>query len=137
MMRRLFILLAASTGALAAPALADEPSRGERQLAEILEGRVAGEPVRCLHESQRHAVQIVDRTAIVFRDGDTLWVNRPGGARMLSSGDLPVFHQYGTRICRLDRVELRDRLGGVPGPVVILDEFVPYARAGGDDNEEE
>ncbi|WP_338447083.1 hypothetical protein V5F89_04650 [Pelagerythrobacter marensis] len=136
MKHRILPALAALTIATAGPALAEEPSRGEARLAEMLEGRVAGEPVHCLHESQRDSIQIVDRTAIVFRDGATLWVNRPSGARMLSNSDLPVFHQYGTQICRHDRVELRDRIGGVAGPILILDSFVPYTKAGGDKSHE-
>ena len=128
--------LIAASAALASPVAAEKPSRGEVRLAEMLEGRVAGEPVRCLQENQRDAVEIISRTAIVFRDGATLWVNRPGGARMLSSSDLPVFHQYGTEVCRHDRVELHDRLGGVPGPILILDSFVPYTKAGGDQSQE-
>lgn len=129
------LLLASLALAGAVSASAEEPTRGEMKLAEMLEGRVAGEPVKCLSESQRDSIQIVDGTAIVFRDGGTLWVNRPAGARFLSRGDLPVFHQFSSQLCRLDRVELRDRLGSgtMAGPRLALDDFVPYTKA--DDQE--
>ena len=123
------VLLALLALAGAASAAADKPSRGEAELAGILEGRVAGEPVECLSESQRDSIQIVGGTAIVFRDGATIWVNRPQGAQLLSSGDLPVFHQFSAQLCRLDHVELRDRLGGIAGPRLALGEFVPYTKA--------
>lgn len=124
-------LLAALAFAGAAPAHAEEPTRGEVKLAEMLEGRVAGEPAECLSESQRDSIQIVDGTAIVFRDGGTLWVNRPAGAQFLSPGDLPVFHQFSSQLCRLDQVELRARLGSgtMPGPRLALGDFVPYTKA--------
>ena len=62
------VLPLALVGALvAAPALATEPTtdeapvtNGEVELARLLEGREAGEPVRCLRRSQRDGLQIVD-----------------------------------------------------------------------------
>ncbi len=112
------------------PALADE-TRGEAELAKMLEGRVAGEPVKCLNRSRSsESVRIVDGTAFVFRDGATLYVNRPDGARILDWNDLPVFRLFGSGLCARDRVELRDRSSLFPGPVILLGEFVPYRRAG-------
>lgn len=112
------------------PALADQ-TRGEAELAEMLEGRVAGEPVKCLNRSRSSdAVRIVDGTAFVFRDGATLYVNRPDGARILDWNDLPVFRLFGSGLCARDQVELRDRSSMFPGPVILLGEFVPYRRAG-------
>lgn len=125
---------AAPLGALAiaaSPALAGEETveRGEAELAKLLEGRVAGEPVNCLRRSQRDRMTIVDDTAFVFRDGDTIYVNRPGGARFLSDWDIPVFEPFGSRLCALDRVEMRDRSTFMNGPVLTLSEFIPYTRA--------
>lgn len=128
---------AALAATAAAPLAAQSTERGEERLAEVLEGRVAGEPVECLRESQRDGIQVVTGAAFVFRDGDTLWVNRPSGAQTLSLNDIPAFQQYGTNLCRLDRVELYSRSGGIPGPILILDDFVPYTKAGGDESQEE
>lgn len=121
---------------LAAPAFADEPAQseaaeptaGEIELSEMLEGRVAGEPVKCLRRSQRDSLRVVDRTALVFRDGNTLYVNRPNGARFLDNWDVPVFRQFTSSLCRLDQVELRDRTSLMPGPVLFLGDFVPYTK---------
>lgn len=136
MKRNQGIRLAATTAALALCAplgvAAAEPAAGERELAEIIEGRVPGEPVDCLSDAESDRMQVIDDTAFVFRDGATIYVNRPSGAAMLDDGDLPVFHQLGTQLCRLDRVELRDRISGMPGPVIVLDEFVPYTRPTGE-----
>lgn len=112
----------------------DEPSRGEQELAKILEGRVAGEPIKCLHSSQSDRMQVVPDTAFVFRDGRTIYVNRPRGAEVLDRSDLPVFRQFGSQLCRLDQVELRDRISGFPGPVIVLEDFVPYTKVAEDND---
>ncbi|MEW4449254.1 hypothetical protein [Qipengyuania sp. JC766] len=117
--------LASATGATAQ----DDDKRnakGEAELAKILEDRVAGEPQRCLAETKRRNLEIVDGTAIVWRDGDTIWVNRTRSPQFLDDFDLPVFKIFGNDLCRLDQVEMRDRTGGVPGPVIGLADFVPY-----------
>ncbi|WP_128891207.1 hypothetical protein [Erythrobacter sp. HKB08] len=113
---------------------ADKDSKGEAELAELLEGYVAGEPVDCLSRHERDRMQIIDRTAIVYRDGDTIYVNRPRGAGFLDKWDVPVFRVYGTtKICRNDQVELVDRATRMAGPVIVLGDFVPYTKP---DNEE-
>lgn len=115
--------------AFAAPATAAAPApAGEAELAEMLEGRVAGEPVDCIRSDSAQGMQIVDGTAMVFRRGNTLYVNRPDGARSLDEWDLPVIHQFGSQLCKQDRIELRDRTSNISGPSVFLARFVPYTR---------
>ncbi|MCT2559987.1 hypothetical protein N0B51_13470 [Tsuneonella sp. YG55] len=108
---------------------ADRSAAGEKELAALLEGRVAGEPVDCIRDSASDGVQIIDGTAMVFRRGDTLYVNRPDGARTLDYWDLPVFHKWGGNgLCRLDHVDLYERGSHIPGPTLFLAEFVPYKK---------
>lgn len=120
------------SAAFVAPALAGDKAagdaRGEAELAKIIEGRVAGEPVNCLRSDRHQNLQIIDRTAIIFRDGKTVYVNRPDNVAFLDDSDLPVIETFAGNLCRLDRVELRDRISLIPGPVVILGEFVPYTK---------
>jgi hypothetical protein len=124
-------ILAASLLAAGVPAVAqDRAARGEAELAEMLEGRTAGEPKRCLSDFERRSMRVVDGTALVFESGDTLYVNRPAGARMLDWGDVPVFKIWGGQLCEKDTVELRDSASLMPGPVLFMGEFVPYRRAG-------
>lgn len=123
-------------GALAAtvPAVASHTDRaaaqGEAKLAHLLEGRVAGKPVQCLDSSQRRDLEVVDRTALVFKDGDTYYVNRPSGAGFLTWTDVPVFKLYSDQLCSKDLVHLHDRSTWMPGATLSLNEFVPYKRAG-------
>ena len=70
--------IAAAALAAGVPAAASNV-KGVAKLAQIIDGRVAGEPVRCLDSTQRRNLEIVDRTALVFKDGDTLYVSRPAG----------------------------------------------------------
>ncbi|MDZ4308539.1 hypothetical protein [Allopontixanthobacter sp.] len=120
--------LALPFGAQAEDAGKPQDSAGEAELARLLEGRTKGEPQGCLRDSQRRSMEVIDRTAFVFRDGDTIYVNRPEGATFLDQFDVPVFRVYGSDVCRLDQVELRSRTSGIGGPVVVLNDFIPYKR---------
>jgi hypothetical protein len=126
---------ALALGALAAavPAVAarDHAARGEAELARIIDGRTAGAPVDCLTSFQRRNMEVVDHTAIVIRDGDTLYVNRPQGVSFLTWNDIPVFKIWGSnQLCDKDMAELRDRSTGMRGAAIVLGEFVPYRRNG-------
>ncbi|MGB3379703.1 hypothetical protein [Allopontixanthobacter sediminis] len=103
-------------------------AEGEAELAKLLEGRTMGEPRKCLGDSERRNMQVIDDTAFVFRDGDTLYVNRPDNASFLDEFDVPVFRVFGSELCRLDQVEMRSRGSGIGGPVLILQDFIPYTR---------
>jgi len=104
--------------------------KGEAKLAKLLDGRVAGKPVHCLTTFQRRNMQVIDRTAFVFRDGDTLYVNRPSGAQFLTWTDVPVFKIWGSDLCDKDFVHLRDSSTWMPGATLSMGDFVPYRRAG-------
>lgn len=140
-MKRNIMLTALATGAMAlAPVAAQaaqssektaestEMSKGEKKLAKALEGRVAGEPVRCIQLSRVQSSTIYDDTAIVYRIGRTLYVNRPdSGANSLHSSDIMVTKTTMNQLCSIDTVELRDPTGFMRG-VVFLGEFVPYEK---------
>ena len=121
--------IAAAALAAGGPAAASN-DKGEAKLAKIIDGRVAGEPVRCLDSTQRRNLEIVDRTALVFKDGDTLYVSRPAGVNFLTWSDIPVFEIWGSQLCQMDIVHLKDRASGIGGPSLSMGEFVPYRRAG-------
>jgi len=113
---------------LAAEAKEKKIDRGEAELAEILEGYQAGEPVNCLNRAQRDRLRIVDGTALVFRDRQTIYVNRTNAPRYIDDFNIPVFKQLGSRICRSDQVEFVSRLGGTGGQVIALKQFIPYTK---------
>jgi hypothetical protein len=123
------ILSAAILAAAPAAAAKDKPS-GEEKLAKMLDGRVAGEPRDCITLSSATSSQIVDKTAVVYRIGSTLWVNRPkSGAESLDDYDsVLVTKLNGTRLCSIDTIELHDRASHMYTGFLSLGEFVPYRK---------
>ena len=65
----------------AAPLAARAKLTGEQELAKKLEGRVAGKPQSCIDHTATQTMEVIDKTAIVFGWGDTIWVNRRGAPR--------------------------------------------------------
>src|SRR3546814_11442445 len=81
-------ILSAAMLAAAPAAVAKDRPTGEEKLARMLEGRAAREPRDCITLTSVTSSQVVDKTALVYRDGTTLWVNRPrSGAEWLDGDD--------------------------------------------------
>jgi hypothetical protein len=118
-------------GALALAGAASAAPPPEARLERLLEGRVAGKPVNCINQRDIWSAQIIDKTAIVYRVGAKLYVNRPrSGASWLDRDDILVTQSFGTsQLCRIDFVRLVDRTALFPSGFVTLGEFVPYSRA--------
>ena len=119
--------VAALACTLPAAAAADE--KGEAKLAKLLDGRVPGEPVRCLDRTRRDNLEVIDRTAMVFKDGDTYYVNRPSGVNFLTWSEVPVFKIWGNELCSMDIVHLHDRSTGMGGASMTMGKFIPYRHA--------
>lgn len=127
------LLTAASLALLALPgaALAGDKinPKGEAKLAKMLEGRVAGKPVKCLNTTVLRESTVIDGTAIVYRSGSTLYVNRPrSGAEQLDDDDILVTKLWGSQLCNIDKVDLVDRGSHMWSGFAILGDFVPYQR---------
>lgn len=127
------LLTAASLALLALPgaAMAEEKvnAKGEAELAKMLEGRVAGKPVKCLSSHAMDNSTIIDKTAIVYRSGSKLYVNRPrSGADQLDDDDILLTKLYGSQLCNVDKVDLIDRSSKMWSGFVLLGDFVPYQK---------
>ncbi|MCK9541767.1 MAG: hypothetical protein M0R03_07025 [Novosphingobium sp.] len=130
-MRKLALALATGAVLLSAPAVqaSDKPTPEARR-AKILEGRVAGEPVDCIFMPSVRNTQIIDKTAIVYDAGSTIYVNRPAsGAESLDRDSMLVTRLTGSQLCSIDTVHLRDRSSHFWEGFVGLGKFVPYTRA--------
>jgi hypothetical protein len=128
-MRKIALLIAATGALLAGPALqAKERLTGEQELAKLLEGREAGEPVSCIPLHRTSTSRIIDKTAIVYDSGRTIYVNRPRHADSLDDDDVMVTRLHTSQLCRLDTVRLHDRSGYHFTGFVGLEDFVPYRR---------
>ncbi len=127
-------ILTAVLGALAAtaataPADAAQRMTPEMRLERALQGRVAGEPVNCINLRSVTSSQVIDRTAILYRVGSTIYVNRPrAGAESLSNWDAQLQRPFNNRLCSIDTVTMIDPVNGFYRGNVFLGEFVPYRR---------
>jgi hypothetical protein len=128
MLRNLPLAAAAALLALA-PAQAKPRLSPEQQLAKQLEGRVAGEPVRCISLHRVRSSRIIEDTAIVYDAGGTIYVNRPrAGAEDLDHWDTMVTRLHGSQLCSVDTVKLVDPASRIMTGIVFLGDFVPYRR---------
>ena len=131
MLKHLAIATAA-LGMLASPAQAEESgemTRGEEKLAKLLEGRVAGEPQKCIRTFGSRNLSQIDGTALTYRDRDTVWVNYTRNPESIDDNEIMVIDRFsGTSLCRTDQIKLIDRQGGFLSGVLFLDEFVPYTK---------
>lgn len=133
------LLYAASLALLAAPTLAQdgeradeeqaEQTKGEKELAKLLEGRVAGEPTSCIRTPPNDRVRVIDDTAIVYGRGKTIYVNRTSRPSDIDDRDAMVIRRFsGSQLCKTDTVTTIDRGSQMFSGVIFLSEFVPYTR---------
>ena len=128
-MRRFVSLLIGSVLLVATPAGAGPRLDPEQRLAREIEGRVAGEPVRCLNLRNIRSSRIIDRTAIIYDAGSTLYVNRPrAGGESLDQWDVLVTRPFGSQLCSIDVVHLYDTASHFQTGFVFLGDFVPYRK---------
>ncbi|MEL7445015.1 MAG: hypothetical protein AAGK02_04295 [Pseudomonadota bacterium] len=104
-------------------------AKGETELAELLEGRVAGEPVRCIRQFASDRMRTIDRTAYVYGSGKTIYVQRTRHPDRIDDDDILVIRKFGgSQLCRLDQITTVDRTSGFFNGAVFFDDFVPYTR---------
>ena len=128
-MRKIALVLATAAALLSAPALeARSRLSPQQQLDKLLAGRVAGQPVHCISQYDTREMQVLDKTAIVYGWGNTIWVNTPRNAENLGSDDIMVTRLFGSQFCNLDIVNTVDRSGGFTNGFISLGDFVPYRR---------
>ncbi len=128
-MRKIALILAATAALATGGALqAREKLTGEQQLAKLLEGREAGQPVSCIPISSTREARIIDKTAIVYDWGNVIYVNRPRDATDLDDDDIMVTNIHGSQLCSVDVVRMHDRSSFFYSGFVGLGEFVPYRR---------
>jgi hypothetical protein len=129
------ILALAAAAVLAIPATIAAQSdraqtKGAAELAKLLDGRVAGEPERCVRTFPSRNVEIIDGTALVIRAGNTVWVNTTQDPDRLDDDDALLIRKFGnvSQLCRLDQVTTFDRFNGFYTGNIFLTDFVPYRK---------
>ena len=125
------LVLGAALIGSAGPGLAGQRDNaaGEAALAKAIAGRVAGKPVGCISQPAITSSQVIDGTAILYRVGRTLYVNRPRiGAESLDNDDILVSSTIGGQLCSIDTIRLVDSGSRIDRGFVTLGDFVPYTR---------
>lgn len=122
-------IAAAAAGLVTAPLAAARLS-GEERLAKMLEGRSAGAPRSCIHTLPSANLTVLDKTAIVYKAGGKLWVNRTANPQDIDEDDVLVIRRFGgSSLCDSDTITLADRYTGMFSGVLFLEDFVPYEKA--------
>jgi len=120
---------AAAQNDVEAESAATPMTKGEARLAKLLEGRVAGKPVRCIQAFRNLSMQTIDGTAYVYGRGDTVWVQRTREPELIDDNDyLQVIRRDSARLCREDHTVQIQRYSGIFTGTVFFDDFVPYTR---------
>ena len=128
-MKKIAVGLAATLALSACMTNSAQNTEGETRLARLIEGRIAGEPMRCLNGVRSDRVQVIDGIGLVYDAGDTIYVARAADPRELRRTDALVLDRLSTgRLCTDDvRFTIDRNQGNVTGPVFLSD-FVPYRR---------
>lgn len=107
-------------------------TKGEKRLAKLLEGRVAGEPLRCIRTFPNMTMQTIDKTAYVYGRGNTIYVQRTNNPADIDSSDTLISRRFNaSELCRLDQFTTADRVLGFFTGAVFFEDFVPYTRTDG------
>ncbi|MDP4605692.1 MAG: hypothetical protein NWS68_06025 [Erythrobacter sp.] len=102
---------------------------GEKRLAKLLKGRVAGEPVSCIRTLPNQRMQTIDGTAYIYGQGSTIYVQRTRNPERIDDNDALVTNRVNaTQLCRMDITTTIDPLTGIFSGAVFFDDFVPYTR---------
>jgi hypothetical protein len=114
----------AETTAEAAP-----QTKGEKRLAKLLEGRVPGEPQRCIRTTPNIGMETIDKTAYVYGRGNTIYVQRTSNPADIDGSDTLVSRRFSaSELCRLDVFNTTDRVLGFFTGAVFFEDFIPYTK---------
>ena len=118
------------------PAFADEEkaeskemTKGEKELAKMLEGREAGEPVRCIRNRPNPRLKVIDKTAYIYGSGKTIYVQYTANPKRIDRDDVLVTRQFNaSELCRMDVINTREPVNGMMTGVVQFEDFIPYTK---------
>ena len=131
--RTVSLALVAVVAGCASPSTAPERSAADqKQLDRALQGRVAGEQVRCLPYFGSTDVQVIDDWTILFKQGGTIYVQNPAGgcSGIGSHRNTMVSRIWGNgQVCSGDIQHLVDLNTGIGGGACVFGPFTPYRKA--------
>jgi hypothetical protein len=109
------------------------PTEGEQRLAKLLEGREAGEPLRCIRTMPSQRMETIPGTAYVYGTGSTIYIQRTRNPDDIRANDTLVSNRFNaTQLCRFDVMTTVDRIVGFFTGAVFFEDFVPYTKVKGE-----
>lgn len=109
--------------------MAVEMTEGETRLAELLEGRVAGEPQNCIRHRSNDRFTVIEDTAYVYGRGRTIYVQRTTRPESIDRHDALVSRRFSaSQVCRQDVMTTIDPVHGFFTGAVFFEQFIPYTR---------
>jgi hypothetical protein len=129
------VLMAVVAGCTAPPPrspMVDQ--KAQARLAQLLHGKVAGEPQSCLPSYSANDMVVIDDYTIGFREGTRrVWINKPaGGCNLLSAGPYALLTRNvaSSGTCRGDIAHVVDTMSGMTVGSCVFGDFVPYTTPG-------
>lgn len=97
----------------------------------MLAGKTAGKAMSCLASRRAGDMVVIDDDTILFRDGRTVYVNKPlGSCTNLSNQSYALATaNTGPQLCRGDLANVIDASAGITVGACALGDFVPYRTA--------
>ena len=121
-------LLLTGAGSGGAATRTDRFERSEARLAELLRGRIAGEPVSCIPQFVADRAEVLEGVAIVYGRGQTVYVARVANPRFPTWNDVVVTQRNGSMACHNDIMHTVDRMTGFMTGALFLQRYVPYRK---------
>ncbi|WP_129793687.1 hypothetical protein [Sphingosinicella sp. CPCC 101087] len=109
-----------------------EPQSSDNALSRMLAGRTAGTPENCVRIEPSQSLNAIGTGTIVYGSGRTIWhVRLRGSCPSIRRLDTLLVEPTGSQYCRGDHVRSIDPPSRIPGPVCVIESFVPHTRPGG------
>jgi hypothetical protein len=123
------LLVAAAAVSLVATPLAAAKRDPDAQLAQLLDGRVAGKSVNCIRLSTSWESRTIPHRTIAYRDGSTWYVARfDNGCNILDDFSFVVTKTPTDLLCGGDIAEIHDQSSHIFRGTCAFDGFTPYTR---------
>jgi len=112
-------------------AASDAPAPLSARALKQLAGRSAGEPVSCIQLTRIRSSEIVDATAVIYKESPRRWyVNQPdhGRCTMLNPRRIIITRTPSTQLCGNDLITIAEADSPITYGACGLGKFVPYTR---------
>lgn len=113
--------------AIALASCAQQPQPPGAAVAQALAGRVAGPAQECISEFGQDHPYVIDPQTIAYGYGRTIYINRLAGpCPSVDPMNVLITETHGGMFCRGDHIRGAEPGTIIPGPVCILNQWVPY-----------